>query len=108
MPLTESPYPILSHFLCAVENVTGMPPQPLDATPEQAAEAGQPPKSVTLEVTPQQAITVASAARQGTLSLSLHSTNDTSNTCTEIALKPAEKIRIIRGDGTQATLQQGR
>ena len=42
MPLTESPYPILSHFLCAVENVTGMPPQPLDATPEQAAEAGQP------------------------------------------------------------------
>lgn len=37
MPVTETPFPILSHFICAVVNVTGMPPQPLDATPEQAS-----------------------------------------------------------------------
>lgn len=33
MPVTENPYPVLSHFLCSVEKNTGMPPQPL-AAPE--------------------------------------------------------------------------
>ena len=33
MPVTESWYPVLSHFLCSVEKNTGMPPQPLDAAP---------------------------------------------------------------------------
>ncbi|KAK4903295.1 Flavin-linked sulfhydryl oxidase of the mitochondrial IMS [Elasticomyces elasticus] len=41
MPLTEIDYPILQHFLCVVESRTGMPAQPLDATPEQLAKAGQ-------------------------------------------------------------------
>ncbi|TKA81224.1 hypothetical protein B0A49_00494 [Cryomyces minteri] len=39
MPATQTPYPILSYFLCAVVKTTGMPPQPLDATPEQVAKA---------------------------------------------------------------------
>jgi len=37
MPLTEFEFPILQHFLCVVETRTGMPAQPLDATPEQRA-----------------------------------------------------------------------
>lgn len=41
MPITEIPLPILSQFFCFVEKSTGMPPQPLDATPEQAARAQQ-------------------------------------------------------------------
>ncbi|KAK5725567.1 Flavin-linked sulfhydryl oxidase of the mitochondrial IMS [Elasticomyces elasticus] len=41
MPLTEIDYPILQHFLCVVESRTGMPAQPLDATPEQLAKVGQ-------------------------------------------------------------------
>ncbi|KAK0791167.1 Flavin-linked sulfhydryl oxidase of the mitochondrial IMS [Friedmanniomyces endolithicus] len=41
MPLTEIQYPILQVFLCVVESRTGMPAQPLDATPEQLARAGQ-------------------------------------------------------------------
>ena len=39
MPITEVQVPILSQFLCSVEKNTGMPPQPLDATPEQRARA---------------------------------------------------------------------
>lgn len=39
MPSTQIEIPILSHFLCSVESTTGMPPQPLDATVEQAAAA---------------------------------------------------------------------
>nr|OQO21163.1 hypothetical protein B0A51_10906 [Rachicladosporium sp. CCFEE 5018] len=39
MPITEIQFPILTHFLCSVESNTGMPPQPLDATPAQAAKA---------------------------------------------------------------------
>jgi hypothetical protein len=41
MPTTEIELPILSHFLCAVEGTTGMPPQPLDATVEQIVAAKQ-------------------------------------------------------------------
>ncbi|KAK1059932.1 Flavin-linked sulfhydryl oxidase of the mitochondrial IMS [Friedmanniomyces endolithicus] len=41
MPLTEIQYPILQVFLCVVESRTGMPAQPLNATPEQLARAGQ-------------------------------------------------------------------
>jgi len=67
------------------------------------------PKSVTLEVTPQQASALASAVKIGTLSLSLHSINDNKNNCIESSLKPIEKIKIIRGDGsTQLSSQQGR
>lgn len=35
----EIEFPILSRFFCTVEMATGMPPQPLDATPEQRANA---------------------------------------------------------------------
>ncbi|EON65585.1 hypothetical protein W97_04823 [Coniosporium apollinis CBS 100218] len=31
MPVSSTPYPILSRFICAVVQTTGMPPQPLDA-----------------------------------------------------------------------------
>lgn len=51
MPLTQIPIPVLAHFLCIVENMTGLPAQPLDATPEQRAQAqdGNPlPKGVVL------------------------------------------------------------
>ncbi|KAK5007664.1 hypothetical protein LTR28_004997 [Elasticomyces elasticus] len=41
MPITQTPYPILSLFLSAVEATTGMPPQPLEATPEQRAHAAK-------------------------------------------------------------------
>lgn len=41
MPITQIPYPILSQFGCAVTKTTGMPPQPLDATPEQKAQGDQ-------------------------------------------------------------------
>ena len=42
MPITGYlEYPILSKFASAVEKNTGMPPQPLDATPEQRAAAGE-------------------------------------------------------------------
>ena len=39
MPLTHIDFPILQSFFCSVEARTGMPPQPLDATPQQAASA---------------------------------------------------------------------
>jgi FAD-linked sulfhydryl oxidase len=39
MPLTQIDWPILQHFFCAVEGTTGMPPQPLDASVQQAANA---------------------------------------------------------------------
>lgn len=41
MPITELELPILSRFLCAVEMTTGLPPQPLDASPEQQQRAQQ-------------------------------------------------------------------
>lgn len=40
MVLTEFEFPILQQFFCTVETRTGMPAQPLDATPEQRARAG--------------------------------------------------------------------
>lgn len=47
MPITQIPYPILSQFGCAVTKTTGMPPQPLDASPEQKAkEDEQSPKQL--------------------------------------------------------------
>lgn len=39
MPITQIDFPILQSFFCTVENSTGMPPQPLDATPQQLADA---------------------------------------------------------------------
>lgn len=39
MPTGNADIPILSWFFCSVENNTGMPPQPLDATPQQRAAA---------------------------------------------------------------------
>lgn len=41
MPLTQIDFPILQSFFCVVEGTTGMPPQPLDATPEQVARQQQ-------------------------------------------------------------------
>jgi hypothetical protein len=41
MPITELYLPVLSRFLCAVEMTTGLPPQPLDATPEQLQRVEQ-------------------------------------------------------------------
>lgn len=41
MPLTELEYPILQQFFCVVESRTGLPPQPLEATPQQRAMAEQ-------------------------------------------------------------------
>ena len=41
MPLTQIEFPILQSFFCVVEGTTGMPPQPLDATPEQVARQQQ-------------------------------------------------------------------
>jgi len=32
MPITQLDIPILGNFFCTVYNITGMPPQPLDAT----------------------------------------------------------------------------
>jgi len=34
MPVTESPYPVLAHFICSVTKTTGMPPQPLASEQE--------------------------------------------------------------------------
>jgi len=39
MPLTQVDWPILQHFFCIVEKRTGLPPQPLEATPEQVVRA---------------------------------------------------------------------
>lgn len=39
MPVTEIDFPILQYFFCRVEMTTGLPPQPLNATPEQRAQA---------------------------------------------------------------------
>ena len=39
MPTTQIEWPILQYFFCAVEGTTGMPPQPLDASAEQIANA---------------------------------------------------------------------
>lgn len=73
-------------------------------------ETLQAPKSVTLEVTPQQASSLASAGKLGTLSLSLHSTNDLTkerkDSCVEASLKPMEQIKIVRGDGSAASQQK--
>jgi pilus assembly protein CpaB len=70
------------------------------------ADMAQSPKSVTLEVTPQQAAALASAVKMGTLSLSLHSVNDGKSSCTESVLKPMDQIKIVRGDGSHDPAQQ--
>lgn len=80
----------------------------IDSMTKKVTEPTQSPKSVTLEVTPSQASALASAIKLGTLTLSLHSTSDGKNTCLESGLKPADQIKIIRGDSTQITSQQGR
>jgi FAD-linked sulfhydryl oxidase len=41
MPLTQIEIPILQSFFCVVEGVTGMPPQPLDASPQQLLQQQQ-------------------------------------------------------------------
>ena len=41
MPITELYLPVLSRFLCAVEMTTELPPQPLDASPEQLKRVEQ-------------------------------------------------------------------
>lgn len=39
MPNTHIDFPILQYFLCTIETMTGLPPQPLDASPEQRIRA---------------------------------------------------------------------
>lgn len=81
----------------------------MEVVSKKVGEAMQAPKSVTLEVTPRQASALASAVKMGSLSLSLHSINDSKNNCIESSLKPIEQIKIVRGDGTaQPSSQQGR
>lgn len=70
------------------------------------ADATQAPKSVTLEVSPRQASALASAVKMGTISLSLHSINDSKNTCIESSLRPIDQIKIVRGDSSQTSSQQ--
>ena len=41
MPLTGLEFPILTRFLCAVETMTGLPPQPLDASTQQQQPQAQ-------------------------------------------------------------------
>lgn len=41
MPTTQVELPILLKFLCTVEMTTGLPPQPLDASPEQVQRVQQ-------------------------------------------------------------------
>lgn len=41
MATTQIEFSILQQFLCTVESVTGMPPQPLDATRPRLAETQQ-------------------------------------------------------------------
>ena len=53
MPVTETQYPVLSHFLCSVEKNTGMPPLPIDSasqksTDDDATKPKQLPKGVVL------------------------------------------------------------
>lgn len=45
MPVTETYYPILSHFLCSVQHNTGMPANPADA-PTPTADAPTQPKQL--------------------------------------------------------------
>ncbi|KAF2152466.1 hypothetical protein K461DRAFT_278696 [Myriangium duriaei CBS 260.36] len=49
MPVTETPYPILSHFLCSVQSNTGMPANPVDPPLPPADDDKKPlPKGVVL------------------------------------------------------------
>lgn len=81
---------------------------PVELVNKKIGETLQAPKSVTLEVTPQQASALASAVKMGSLSLSLHSINDNKNNCIEASQRPIEQVKIIRGDGTtQPASQQG-
>ena len=45
MPTTQIDFPILQYFFCTIENMTGLPPQPLDASPEQRIRADEADKS---------------------------------------------------------------
>lgn len=69
----------------------------IEITSKKVNEISQSPKSVTLEVSPKQASALAAATKMGTLSLSLHSINDSKKTCVESSLTPLEQIKIVRG-----------
>lgn len=77
----------------------------IEAVNKKISEAVQAPKSVTLEVSPRQASALAAALKLGTISLSLHSVNDSKNTCVESSLRPIDQIKIVRGDPSQTTSQ---
>ncbi|MDF3033710.1 MAG: hypothetical protein K0R76_664 [Alphaproteobacteria bacterium] len=72
----------------------------LEVVNKKFTEVAQAPKTVTLEVTPQQASALVAGSKMGTLSLSLHSTNEGKNICVESSLKPVDQIKIIRADTT--------
>jgi len=46
MPITETQYPVLSHFLCSVEKNTGMPPLPLGSTSQTSTDNDSTPKQL--------------------------------------------------------------
>lgn len=64
------------------------------------------PKTVTLEVSPKQASALAAGTKLGTLSLSLHSSREGKSPCVEGPIKQADRVKIIRGDGTQPQQSQ--
>jgi pilus assembly protein CpaB len=78
----------------------------LEIVNKKFTEVTQVPKTVTLEVTPQQASALVSASKTGTLSLSLHSTNDGKNVCVESSLKPVDQIKIFRANTNPTIAQQ--
>ena len=52
MPITETPYPVLSQFVCSVVKVTGAPPQPVDTMSEEAAQAEKKEEDTTTQKLP--------------------------------------------------------
>lgn len=48
MSTTQIDFPILQYFFCTIENMTGLPPQPLDASPEQRIRADDEDKRQTV------------------------------------------------------------
>jgi pilus assembly protein CpaB len=73
----------------------------IDFVAKKTTEGNQPPKTVTLEVSPKQASTLAAGMKLGTLSLSLHSSHEGKSQCVEGPIKQIDRVKIIRGDGTQ-------
>ncbi|KAF2753729.1 hypothetical protein EJ05DRAFT_541728 [Pseudovirgaria hyperparasitica] len=102
MPVTSLDLPILARFLCAVESTTGMPPQPLDATPEQREAAAQAastakelPKGVVLGPDGKPCRTCTSAASWKALTQrAKHSTNTTTSATASTTTNPTTAAAV--------------